>query len=69
MQNANPNWCNLLSGVVTPDLVQLLAKASELAESQGSLRLASDLRDWQAKLSFALEITDEPSNRPEIWLG
>lgn len=69
MKNANPNWCYLLSGVVTSDLVRLLARASEFAKTQGSTGLAAELAEWEARLSFATETTEESSNRPEIWVG
>jgi hypothetical protein len=71
MEQLQPNWCNLLAGMVTPDLAEKLAQAARLAERQGEEELAADLRDWQRRVARALNLEHEPgqSDRPEMWVG
>jgi hypothetical protein len=71
MGQLHSNWCNLLAGVMTPDLADKLARAARLAESQGEHALAADLRDWHQRVAQALNLEHEAehSDRPEMWLG
>jgi hypothetical protein len=71
MEQLQPNWCNLLAGMVTPDLAEKLAQAARLAERQGEQELAADLRDWQRRVARALNLEPDAAGgeRPEVWLG
>lgn len=74
MDTSKANWCQLLAGTVTPELVARLREAADMAEDAGNQTLAEDLRRWEQRLLQALEIgrsesAKDDNSDSEIWLG